>query len=99
MTVTPGLHLFDAAATRDVDLRLLGCDREWEHRLAPNLPVCRSRVRDGDRLHPGQRPGDCRPGARVRRAWPALARFRQAPTERPCGFSRPGRHLSDLPWA
>lgn len=64
--VTPVLRMFDERAARAFYVDYLGFAVQFEHRLAPDLPLYIGLVRDRTKVHLSEHHGDATPGARVR---------------------------------
>ncbi|HXI06538.1 MAG: glyoxalase superfamily protein [Bradyrhizobium sp.] len=96
LRTVPVLRMFDVAKAREFYLDFLGCQVDFEHRFAPDLPLF-MQLRLGDVvLRLSEHHGGSAPGARVTIEMTGLAPYHAELLAKQYRYARPG--LVEQPW-
>ena len=96
LRTVPVLRMFDVAKAREFYLDFLGCQVDFEHRFAPDLPLF-MQLRLGDVvLRLSEHHGGSAPGAMVTIEMTGLAPYHAELLAKQYRYARPG--LVEQPW-
>ncbi|MDP5168913.1 MAG: VOC family protein [Bacteroidia bacterium] len=95
-SVTPIFLIFEEVKAREFYLNFLEFEVDWEHRVAPGMPLYFQVSKGNCRIHLSEHHGDAAPGASIRIETPSVEDYQQLLLSKPPLFARPA--LEDQPW-